>query len=424
VFKALEGPLLPQVLGRLGAQVDFTVSAVAYPDDAFSPETVLEACAEGVERARAGGTRYYQVPAPAPEEEEEEILDSARVGLFSEPVLAPSRLLRLFARLCLDTVPAERVSIMVPEGEELVIQVAFGFEGQEEVVRTSRIPLNRRTVSAWVAHEREPLLVTGADDFKSLPVNQRDTYRGDSFISYPLLNGEELVGVIHFSNRSDGGAFTPEDVDRFTPLARVVSQYLALGQQFDEVQEQFLQDSLFALVDLMESQVPGMERHSREVARLAEATARQLGYGSQELEKIRVSSRLHDLGKVNYRARVLSEPRALSPREMALTQRHPLLGWKFLEEVPLHRIDRDAILYHHEREDGSGYLHKPGGEIPSTAKILAAADVFQALTSDRPYRPAIPKDQALAYLENNKGSLFDALVVDALKSAVREELIS
>jgi HD-GYP domain-containing protein (c-di-GMP phosphodiesterase class II) len=86
--------------------------------------------------------------------------------------------------------------------------------------------------------------------------------------------------------------------------------------------------------------------------------------------------------------------------------------------MPLAEIDRDAILYHHEREDGSGYFGKKGADIPATAKILAVADVFQALVSPRPYRPALPRAEALAYLEDQKGTLFDAGVIDAFRGAV------
>ncbi|MHB8765808.1 MAG: HD domain-containing phosphohydrolase, partial [Deferrisomatales bacterium] len=329
-------------------------------------------------------------------------------------------LMRLFARLCLDTVPAHRVSIMVREDSDLVIQVAFGFEGQEELLRTTRVPLTERTVSAWVAQRREPLLVTTPEQLAGLPLNEGSRYQGDSFFSYPLLVDDRLVGVIHFSNHSTGGAFQREDLERFEPLARVIARYLALSQAFGSTQEEFLRDSLFALVDLVEHQVPGMARHSHEVAHLAEGVARRLGYGDADVERLRVSSRLHDLGKVNYRARVLAEPRALSPRERALTQRHPLLGWKFLENIPLQRIDREAILYHHERENGSGYLHKPGAEVALGAKILAAADVYQALTSTRSYRPAVSEADALRYLDDHKGSLFDSRVVDALRAFVEQ----
>ncbi len=421
VFQALEGPFLPGLLGEAGKEVQFSVSAISYPEDAFSPESALQTCYDGLAKARTmPGKHYHQYPSPVTHGSEDDILDMTRVGLFREPLFDPSRFLRLFARLCLDTVPAERISIMVREGDDLVIQVAFGFEGQEEIIRTTRVPLNHRTVSAWVAQKREPLLVQGGSDLSQLPANRSSTYRGDSFFSYPLLNGESFLGVIHFSNRFDGNPFTWEDIERFEPLANVVSSYLSLSDRFGMVQEEYLRDSLYALVDLMESQVPGMEGHSREVAELAEETAKRLGYDEDELERIRVSARLHDLGKVSYRTNILSQPRALSPRETALTQRHPLLGWKYLEEVPLRRVDREAILYHHEREDGSGYLHKPSADVPWSAKILAVADVFQALTSSRPYRPALPLDEALQYLGQHRGTLFDPRAVDALQAVVSE----
>ena len=134
-----------------------------------------------------------------------------------------------------------------------------------------------------------------------------------------------------------------------------------------------------------------------------------------------MSARLHDLGKITYRSNILSADRALSPREQALTQRHPLLGWKVLEEVPLQCVDREAVLYHHEREDGTGYLHKAAADIPESAKILAVADVYQALTSPRAYRPAVAPMEARAYLEAQKGRLFDGRVVDALLATLPEE---
>jgi HD-GYP domain-containing protein (c-di-GMP phosphodiesterase class II) len=327
-------------------------------------------------------------------------------------------LLRLFTRLALDAVPADRVSVMVREGDDLVIQLAVGFNGQDEVVRTSRVPLSRRTISAWVAQHRRPLLVQSRTEAQDLPWNEGASYRGDSFFSYPLLREGELLGVIHFSNRFDGAPFTQADVDRFAPVAEFLSGYLEAARSFGGVREEFLRQSLFSLVDLMESQIPGMEGHSAHVADLARATALRLGLGAPEAERLWVSGRLHDLGKVSYRTGVLAEARSLSPRERALTQRHPLLSWKFLEGLPVQGIDRDAILYHHERVDGTGYLHKAGEEIPLSAKILAVAEVYQALTSTRPYRPAIPPNQAAAYLDDHRDTLFDPRVVEALIGVV------
>lgn len=400
-------------------EVTFHLCAVTYPDDAVTAESALEAGRQGLAKARSlPGRHYFQFPLPAPEARSEEILDPGRTGLLREATLEVPALLRLFTRLALDAVPADRVSVMVREGDELVIQLAVGFNGQEEVVRTSRIPLSRRTVSAWVAQHRRPLLVRSRAEAQELPWNEGASYRGDSFFSYPLLQEGELLGVIHFSNRFDGEPFTQADVDRFAPVAEFLAGYLAAARTFGGVREEFLRHSLFSLVDLMESQIPGMEGHSVEVADLARATALRLGLGAPEAERLWVSGRLHDLGKVSYRTSVLAEARALSPRERALTQRHPLLSWKFLEGLPVQGIDREAILYHHEREDGTGYLHKAGLEIPISAKILAVAEVYQALTSLRSYRPAVAPEEAAAYLDAHRDSLFDPRVVEALIDVV------
>lgn len=400
-------------------EVTFHLCAVTYPDDAVTAETALEACRKGLERARSlPGRHYFQFPFPAPEARSEEILDPGRTGLLREATLEVPALLRLFTRLALDAVPADRVSVMVREGDDLVIQLAVGFNGQEEVVRTSRVPLSRRTISSWVAQHRSPLLVQSRTEAQELPWNEGASYRGDSFFSYPLLREGELLGVIHFSNRFDGEPFTQADVDRFSPVAEFLAGYLETARTFGGVREEFLRHSLFSLVDLMESQIPGMDGHSAHVADLARATALRLGLGAPEAERLWVSGRLHDLGKVSYRTSVLAEARSLSPRERALTQRHPLLSWKFLEGLPVQGIDRDAILYHHERVDGTGYMRKAGDEIPLSARILAVAEVYQALTSPRAYRPAIPPDQAAAYLDGHRDTLFDPRVVKALIGVV------
>lgn len=416
IFEDLEGSL-PEA--AQAPELAFNLSAVVYPDDAFSAESLLEAGQKGLGQARARpGRHYFQFPTPAPEIRSEEILDTSRSELFREPTFGIPALLHLFTRLTVDVVPADRISVMVREGDDLVIQVAMGFNGQEDVVRTTRVPLNRRTISAWVSQHRAPLLVQSRSEARDLPRNEGSSYRGESFFSYPLLYGEELLGIIHFSNRFDGEVFTQSDVDRFAPLAKFLSNYLEASRRFGEVREGFLRDSLFALVDLVESQIPGMAGHSREVGRLAQATALRLGFGDGKAERMWTSGRLHDLGKVSYRTNLLSEARALSPRERALTQRHPLLGWKYLESLPMTNVDRDAILYHHEREDGSGYLHKTGQETPVSAKILAVADVYQALISPRPYRPAIAPAEALRYLQGHRDTLFDPTVMDAFAEAV------
>ncbi len=421
LFASVDAPFLTDLLGEGGADVSFSMGAVAYPDDAYTPETLLEAAHAALDEVGDAGVPYFQFPALQTGEERDELLDPTRLGLLRDPAADPDRLLRLFVRVCLDTVPADRVSVLVRDGDELVIQVAYGFEGQEEIIKASRVPLTDRSVTGWVAQRKEPVLVTGEADLERLPASHRPSYRHASFISFPLVHEDRVLGVLHFSNRTDGGPFTPEDLERFRPVGETLARFLALSRGFSAARDDYLYSSLSELVDAAEQQVPGMAGHSREVSRLAVAMARHLGYDSGQLERIRISSRLHDLGKVSYRAPVLAEPRALSSRERDLAQRHPLFSWKFLEGLPLNGIDPDAVLYHHEREDGSGYLHKPSEEVPESAKILAVADVYQALVSHRPYRPAVSRQDALRYLETHQGTLFAPRAIEALQAVVTED---
>ncbi|MBI5444745.1 MAG: diguanylate cyclase [Deltaproteobacteria bacterium] len=416
VFQSVTEALQRDLPGGSRDVPSCSVSGVSYPEDGVSPEALIEACSQGLEKARSiPGRHYHQWPARDFRRGEEDVLDPVRTGVFREPLLEPGKLLELFCRLCLDAVPADRISIMLDDGDSLAVRVALGFDGREEVVQSLRLPLTGHTVSAWVAQRRQPLLVRNAGEMRAVTLPSDHAYKNDSFFSFPLLDGERLLGVVHFSNRSDGEPFSEKDVDRFRPLAQVMERYIALYRSFGSSQEAFLREALALLVSMMEAQVPGMECHSEEVAHLAEKTARELGYEEKEAARLAVSSRLHNLGNVSLRAGALAQPRALNAGERAMSQRHPLLGWRFLKDVPLGPIDREAILYHHEREDGSGYFGKKGAETPETAKILGAADVYKAITSPRPYRPAVSKEAALQYLEGQKGKLFDGRVIDALK---------
>lgn len=420
IFRALSVPLLAEWQGPEGESVSASVSGASYPDDGSSADALIELAVQGLDVARsAPGRHYYQPPVRALREGSQEALDLVTSEIARGQLFEPGRLLELFGRVCLDAVPADRVSIMIRDGDSLVIRVALGFDGREEVVESTRVPLNGRTVSAWVAQGRSPLLVRSVAEMSAIATPSEGAYRSDSFFSFPLLDGETLLGIVHFSNRSDGEAFTEADVEKFRPLAEIMSRYVVRYGRFATSQESFLKEALSLLVDLTETRVTGMERHSEEVARLARLTALELGYGAEKTERLALSSRLHDLGNVSLPSSAFGQPRALSPRERTMAQRHPLLGWRFLKDVPLGPLDMDAILYHHEREDGSGYFGKRGEETPESAKIVGVADVFQAITSPRPYRPAVSEAEGLSYLERQKGVLFDGRVVEALKAALR-----
>jgi putative nucleotidyltransferase with HDIG domain len=166
-----------------------------------------------------------------------------------------------------------------------------------------------------------------------------------------------------------------------------------------------------ALTDLRDPYTAG---HQREVTRLACATAEALGFPPDRLEGLRVASLLHDIGKMSVPAEILAKPSQLTPAESGLIQVHPRAAYDVLRSIDFPWPVADIVLQHHECLDGSGYPQGLCGDaILLEARILAVADVVEAMCSHRPYRPAVGLPAALQELQANRGVLYDPDVVDA-----------
>jgi HD-GYP domain-containing protein (c-di-GMP phosphodiesterase class II) len=173
-----------------------------------------------------------------------------------------------------------------------------------------------------------------------------------------------------------------------------------------------------ALAQAIESRDPSTRGHSARVSALAEVIARRLGFPSWRLGPLRLGGFLHDVGKLNVDQAVLRKPAPLDDRERSEIRRHPIAGARLLRPFDDLRPALPYVLFHHERWDGYGY---PSGrareEIPIGVRILALADAFDAMTSTRPYRPALPFRSALAEVRACAGSQFDPAVVRAFLAA-------
>ena len=175
-----------------------------------------------------------------------------------------------------------------------------------------------------------------------------------------------------------------------------------------------------AIANAMELRDPYTAGHQREVAHIATALARELALPDDEIKGIEVAATLHDIGKIAVPAEILNRPGRLSAAEFEIVKTHCEAGYHIVAEVPFPWPVATMILQHHERLDGSGY---PNGltehDILFGSRIVAVADVLSAMSSHRPYRPALGLDAALAEFETNGGRLYDADVVDACQSLVR-----
>ncbi len=174
-------------------------------------------------------------------------------------------------------------------------------------------------------------------------------------------------------------------------------------------------ESFVRALDMRERETPG---HGRRVAELTARLARLILPKGADLTHIRHGAMLHDIGKMGVPESILHKPAPLDDGEWIVMRRHPQYGYDLLSPVPFMRAALDIPLAHHERWDGIGYPHKlKGDQIPLAARIFAVVDVWDSLTSDRPYRPAWPESNALPYIASQAGTHFDPHVVEVFMSS-------
>ena len=169
------------------------------------------------------------------------------------------------------------------------------------------------------------------------------------------------------------------------------------------------------LVQFLDAKDASTANHSEIVATLAAAIGEQLSLDEDTIQQLRLAGLLHDLGKIGIPDGILQAPRSLTEDEFAVVRRHPEIGYSLLDGVDLNPVD-DWILHHHERWDGFGYPSgRVGDEIPLGARIIHAADAFEAMTAARPYGFARSPAHALAELKSKAGTQFDPLVIEAFE---------
>jgi|GEM_PF-499916 len=248
-------------------------------------------------------------------------------------------------------------------------------------------------------------------------------------IPAPLIVEDEVIGLL--SVESDD--LTERDIPAITAFAhqmaaawRKATLLQDLEQSLAEVEQaqeelqrtaDTLRRTLGATIQAMavtvETRDPYTAGHQRQVANLARAIATEMDLPKEQIEGIRMAATIHDIGKITVPTDILNKPTRLSEHEFGIVQDHPKVGYNMLKTIEFPWPIAQVILQHHERMDGSGYPQGLSGEeIILEARVLAVADVVEAIASHRPYRPARGIDEALAEISQNKGVLYDPEVVD------------
>ena len=194
-----------------------------------------------------------------------------------------------------------------------------------------------------------------------------------------------------------------------------------LKESFKKLQKT-MEDSIYSISLVTEARDAYTAGHQQKVSKLAVALAKEMGFPKDKVEGIKIAALIHDVGKINLPAEILSKPGKLSEIEFNLIKNHSQTGYDILKKVdflwPIARI----VLQHHEKINGSGYPRGlKGDEILLEAKIICVADVVEAMSSHRPYRPALGIDKALEEISKNKGIMYDPEVVDACLKIFKEK---
>jgi putative nucleotidyltransferase with HDIG domain len=276
-------------------------------------------------------------------------------------------------------------------------------------------------LTEYVLRTKKPLLAS-PEVFKKLEKSGEIVSIGPPSIDWlgvPLQTNGKVIGVLAVQSYMDGVRYDEEDMNILLFISEQATMAIErMRAEKEKILSQTrakkaLEETINALASAVETRDPYTAGHQERVAKLACAIAEKMGLPQNQIEGIRMASLIHDIGKINVPAEILSRPAQLKDSEFLLIREHPKIGYEILKNIDFPWPIAQIVLQHHERMLGNGYPDGISGEnILLQSKIIGIADVVEAMCSHRPYRPAKGIEQALKEILQNKGSLYDPQVVD------------
>ena len=314
---------------------------------------------------------------------------------------------------------AERGFLMLRESNgELAVQIARGIAHinlDEEAFKVSK------TVVRKVVESGTPVLTTNAQADPRFDAQMSvAAYQLRSILCVPLKLKDDLIGVLYVDNRAHAGIFKENDLELISGFADQAAVAINSARLFEDLQESHrelekaYQATLEGWVRALDLRDKETEGHTQRVTILTQRLARSMGVDGEALVHITRGALLHDIGKMAIPDGILLKPGQLTDDERMLIQKHPVYAYEMLSPIAFLVPAIDIPYCHHEKWDGSGYPRGlRGKDIPFAARIFPVVDVWDALTSNRPYRKALPQYEVRQRIKNDSGKHFDPVVVDA-----------
>lgn len=315
---------------------------------------------------------------------------------------------------------AETGSLLLLDEEagELYFEVALGDKGG----KLKKLKLKRgQGIAGWVAENREPLIVHDAQSDERV-FHDADKISGfvtRNLVCVPVKAGDRGLGALQVINKKEGD-FDEEDLEVLQAFSNQVAIAVENSNLYERLRDTFI-GTVEGLADIIEKRDPYTGGHTRRVREYSMLIGMSMGFDEMEMENLHLSAALHDIGKIGVPDQVLLKKGELTPEEFEVMSDHPGAGADMLGRIRQLRELVENVRSHHERPDSTGYPDRIGGEdIPIVSRIIAVADAFDAMTSNRPYRRAKTFEEAFGELRRCSGTQFDTGVVEAFTSLWHE----
>jgi putative nucleotidyltransferase with HDIG domain len=315
-----------------------------------------------------------------------------------------------------NTLKCSRISIMLVDETKkyLIIKKSIGLP--DFIKLNTKIEI-KSNFAGQVYMSSTPLI---SNDLKKdgyfMDYSDYDAAISSPFIFTPLSGYKVKLGVINVTNKEGNKPFSEADINTITYIS--YTSTIAISNKLNEqrIERNFL-DTIKVLVKAIEAKDPYTRGHSERVAFYSLIIAEELKLENEIMKDIEIAGILHDIGKIGIPESILNKPDKLTNEEFEIIKQHPIIGENILKDVDFLKKAREVIVQHHERIDSNGYPYGLNeDQICLEAKILAVADIFDAMNSDRSYRKQVPINVIVDILEKQKGKGLDVNCVDSLIS--------
>ncbi|MCA9424041.1 MAG: GAF domain-containing protein, partial [Candidatus Omnitrophica bacterium] len=312
-----------------------------------------------------------------------------------------------FGAVLLDCKDQERIRLAASRGE-----------GEAPVDLSILDPLE--SLDAWREGSQKSILIKAGEETPfPCPLLARESRK--SAMNVPLRAKGEFIGVLHVAREICPDSFTEGNLETLQMIAAQATFAIENASLYDNLHHDYMA-IIRALANAVEAKDPYTRGHGDRVVKYTQSIGRCIGLDEEHLEKLKVASILHDIGKIGIRDQVLLKPGPLTDAEYSEMKLHPIIGDRILEPIRSLKDIRMWIYQHHERLDGKGYPEGIGGDdLVTPSRLLIVAEVFDALVTERAYKPAWSMEKVINFLRKNADTHFDREMSEVLIQLLQEE---